>query len=90
MRSNYKRIGDYVTQIKLKNSDGVISKLKGISINKHFMPSVANIIGTDLSKYKVVKKNQFAFNPMHVGRDEVLTPAVNPVDINLGDFNYAA
>ncbi|WP_019025702.1 restriction endonuclease subunit S [Colwellia piezophila] len=72
MRSHYKRIGDYVTQIKLKNSDDAISNLKGININKHFMPSVANINGTDLSKYRVVKKNQFAFNPMHVGRDEVL------------------
>jgi len=72
MRSHYKRIGDYVTQIKLKNTDGAISDLKGININKHFMPSVANINGTDLSKYRVVKNNQFAFNPMHVGRDEVL------------------
>lgn len=72
MKSHYKRIGDYVTQIKLKNTDGSISSLKGININKHFMPSVANINGTDLSKYRVVKKNQFAFNPMHVGRDEVL------------------
>lgn len=36
------------------------------------MPSVANVNGTDLSTYRVVKKNQFAFNPMHVGRDEVL------------------
>src|SRR5690606_10502113 len=41
-------------------------------INKEFMPSVANINGTDLSKYKVVQKGQFAFNPMHVGRDEML------------------
>ncbi|QPK05077.1 restriction endonuclease subunit S [Vibrio kanaloae] len=72
MRSHYKRIGDYVTQIKLKNVDNSITSLKGININKHFMPSVANINGTDLSKYRVVKKNQFAFNPMHVGRDEVL------------------
>lgn len=72
MRSHYKRIGDYVTQIKLKNTDGAISDLKGININKHFMNSVANINGTDLSKYRVVKKNQFSFNPMHVGRDEVL------------------
>jgi type I restriction enzyme S subunit len=72
MRSHYKRIGDYVAQIKLKNANGSISCLKGININKHFMPSVANINGTDLSKYRVVKKNQFAFNPMHVGRDEVL------------------
>jgi len=72
MKSHYKRIGDYVTQIKFKNTDGAISSLKGININKYFMPSVANIIGTDLSKYRVVKNNQFAFNPMHVGRDEVL------------------
>lgn len=72
MRSHYKRIGDYVTQVKLKNNDGTISLLKGININKHFMPSVANINGTDLSTYRVVKKNQFAFNPMHVGRDEIL------------------
>jgi len=72
MRSHYRRIGDYVTQVKLKNTDGTVSSLKGININKHFMPSVANVNGTDLSTYKVVKKNQFAFNPMHVGRDEVL------------------
>ncbi len=72
MRLHYKRIGDYVTQVKLKNTDGTISSLKGININKHFMPSVANVNGTDLSTYRVVKKNQFAFNPMHVGRDEVL------------------
>lgn len=72
MRSHYKRLGDYVTQVKLKNTDSAVSVLKGININKYFMPSVANINGTDLSKYRVVKKNQFAFNPMHVGRDEVL------------------
>lgn len=72
MRSHYRRIGDYVTLVKLKNIDGAVSSLKGININKHFMPSVANVNGTDLSTYRVVKKNQFAFNPMHVGRDEVL------------------
>lgn len=76
MTSHYKRIGDYVTQIKTKNTNGTISSLKGININKHFMPSVANVNGTDLSTYRVVKKNQFAFNPMHVGRDEVLPIAL--------------
>ena len=80
MRSHYKRIGDYVTQIKLKNTDNSISSLKGININKHFMPSVANINGTDLSKYRVVKKNQFSFNPMHVGRDEVLPISILEID----------
>ena len=44
----------------------------GVSIDKEFMPSVANTIGTDLRKYNVIRKNRFAFNPMHVGRDERL------------------
>lgn len=72
MRSNYKRIGQFVRQVNNRNTELAVVDLKGISINKLFMPSVANINGTDLSTYKVVKTNQFAYNPMHVGRDEVL------------------
>ena len=74
MKSNYKPIGDYVKQVKLKNKDNslTVEHLRGIRINKEFMPSVANVTGTDLSKYRVVKKHQFAYNPMHVGRDEIL------------------
>lgn len=72
MKSNYKKIGDYVRQVSNRNIGLKTTNLKGININKEFMPSVANINGTDLSKYKIVKKNQFSFNPMHVGRDEVL------------------
>jgi type I restriction enzyme S subunit len=69
MKSNYKPIGDYISQVKTKNSKGEYSELLGINIDKFFMPSVANIVGTDLTKYKVVKHNQFACNRMHVGRD---------------------
>ncbi len=72
MKSNYKKIGAFVRQVSSRNTDLSVTNLKGININKEFMPSVANINGTDLSKYKVVKKGQFAFNPMHVGRDEML------------------
>ena len=72
MRSNYKHIGKYVQQVNVRNKDLSVSNLQGININKEFMPSVANTTGTDLSKYKVVSCKQFAFNPMHVGRDEVL------------------
>ena len=50
--------------------------LLGISIDKYFMPSVANVIGTDLSSYKVVSVDQFACNPMHVGRDEKMPVAL--------------
>lgn len=69
MRSNYKRLGDYITEVKTKNTDLAAKSLLGINIDKFFMPSVANIIGTDLSVYRVVKKGQFACNRMHVGRD---------------------
>lgn len=69
MQSSYKRLGDYIQIIKEKNIDLRVTKLLGINIDKFFMPSVANIVGTDLSNYKIVKKNQFACNRMHVGRD---------------------
>ena len=69
MQSNYKRLGDYIKVVKEKNIDLKASKLLGINIDKFFMPSVANVIGTDMSNYKIVKKGQFACNRMHVGRD---------------------
>lgn len=72
MRSSYKKIGSFVKQVTVRNKDLSVTNLQGININKFFMPSVANTNGTDLSKYKVVAQKQFAFNPMHVGRDEVL------------------
>jgi type I restriction enzyme S subunit len=56
MKSHYKCIGDYVTQIKLKNTDDAISNLKGININKLFMPSVANIHGTDTEKAGTISR----------------------------------
>ena len=77
MKSNYRRIGDYVREVKIRNKDLSITDLRGINIDKYFMPSVANTIGTDMSKYKVVKKGQFACNRMHVGRDKRLPVALH-------------
>lgn len=72
----YRKIGTFVKPITEKNSKGSYSEVLGVSIDKEFMPSVANIIGTDLTKYNIVRKNRFAFNPMHVGRDKKLPIAV--------------
>ncbi len=69
MGGNYKPIGDYIQLVKEKNKDALITNLLGINIDKFFMPSVANIVGTDLSAYKIVREGQFACNRMHVGRD---------------------
>ena len=77
MRSNYRRIGDFIQQVKVKNKDGSCDQLLGINIDKYFMPSVANVVGTDLTKYKVVQKNQFACNRMHVGRDNRIPLALS-------------
>ena len=68
----YKRLGDYIQLVDKRNNDLVVTNLLGINIIKNYMPSVANQSGLDLSKYKVVKKRQFATNLMHVNRDEVL------------------
>ena len=66
------RLGDLITQVDERNSDDSATELLGVAIEKRFMPSVANVIGTDLSKYKLVSRDRFACNPMHVGRDEKL------------------
>ena len=52
------------------NKDLAITNLVGLNINKEFMPSVANTVGTNLARYKLIHKNQFACNLMHVGRDK--------------------
>lgn len=51
---NYQRLGDYIRDVNARNRDLKVTKPMGININKHFMPSVANAIGTDLSTYKLV------------------------------------
>ena len=65
----YKTIEELVTRIDEKNSDGTVSELIGVSIDKCFIKSVANTNGTDLSKYKIIRKNDFALSLMQVSRD---------------------
>ena len=79
-RANYKRLGDYINEVKIRNTELKAKKLLGINIDKFFMPSVANVVGTDMSVYKIVKKNQFACNRMHVGRDYRLPISMSKVD----------
>jgi len=80
MRSNYKRLGDHIREVKLRNTEEKAEKLLGINIDKFFMPSVANVVGTDLSVYKIVRKNQFVCNRMHVGRDYRLPISMSKTD----------
>ena len=61
MKSHYKMLGDYIREVNVRNTELKDLDLLGISIQKEFIPSIANTIGTDMSKYKIVKKNQFAY-----------------------------
>lgn len=65
----YKTIEELVTKVDERNSDGTISELIGVSIDKCFIKSVANTNGTDLSKYKIIRRNDFAVSLMQVSRD---------------------
>lgn len=61
MHSNYKRLGDYIRLVDERNRDLQVTTLLGVSIQKVLMPSIANTIGTDMSTYKIIRKNQFAY-----------------------------
>ena len=76
MKSNYDILGNHIRLIDARNRESITDRVLGINIDKFFMPSVANVIGTDLSKYKLITKGKFACNPMHVGRDERLPVAL--------------
>ncbi len=67
MKQKFKSL---IREVDVRNKNGEITTLFGVSISKEFIKSVANIIGTDLSKYKVVRKNQFVCSLMQVSRDE--------------------
>src|SRR5690554_3537851 len=69
MRSNYKRIGDFIELVDERNKDLKVTKLLGLSVTKEFIPSVANIVGTDMKNYKIIRKGQFACSIMQVRRD---------------------
>ena len=59
--TTYKRLGDYIREVNVRNSDLMVTNLLGLSVSKVFMPSIANTIGTDMSSYKIVDKGQFVY-----------------------------
>lgn len=60
-RSSYKRLGDYIQPVDIRNKECTVETLLGVSNAKVFIPSIANTIGTDMSNYRVITKGQFAY-----------------------------
>ena len=64
VKNNVRLLGDYIRQVDIRNINSPVTNLLGVSIQKQFIPSIANIVGTDLSNYKVVEHGQFAYGPV--------------------------
>lgn len=73
---SYRKIGDLIQLVDQRNKDLSITHLVGLTINKKFIPSVANTIGTDMANYKLIRKNQFACSTMQVRRDKKMPIAL--------------
>lgn len=63
MKSSYRKLREFIRQIDVRNTEGKEENLLGVSVQKQFIPSIANTVGTDFTKYKVVKKGQFTYIP---------------------------
>lgn len=76
MKDGYQQLGKYIRPVDERNRDLTISKLLGVSITKQFIPSIANIVGTDLSNYKIVRTGQFAYGPVTSRNGEKISVAL--------------
>ena len=63
MKEGYRFLGEYIRQVDIRNKEGKKENLLGVSVQKQFIQSIANTVGTDFTKYKVVKKGQFTYIP---------------------------
>ena len=76
MKDGYRLLGEFIRQVDVRNDDGKEDNLLGVSVQKHFIPSIANTVGTDFTKYKVVKKRQFTYIPDTSRRGEKIAIAL--------------
>ena len=76
MKSNYEPLGKYIQLASDRNSDLQNVNLIGLSIQKKFIPSISNTIGTDMSTYRIINTNQFAYSPVTSRNSDKITIAL--------------
>ena len=76
MKDRYRLLGDFIQPVDERNRDLKVDYLLGVSISKQFIPSIANIVGTDLSSYKIVHTGQFAYGPVTSRNGEKISIAL--------------
>lgn len=76
MKSNYKRLGNYIKLVVGRNAVLQTLPLMGLSITKKFIPSIANLVGTDMTTYRTIIRNQFAYSPVTSRNGDKITIAL--------------
>lgn len=76
MKEGYRLLGDFIQPVDERNRGLKVDYLLGVSISKQFIPSIANIVGTDLSSYKIVRTGQFAYGPVTSRNGEKISIAL--------------
>lgn len=80
--SNFEKLGKYISECDTRNANNQygLSSLRGVSINKEFIESKANMEGVSLTPYKLVKPNEFCFVTITSRNGEKISLAQNTSD----------
>ena len=71
MRLNFKPIGNFIQRVEHRNRDLKVTRLLGLSMTKEFRETTSNVVGTNMSVYRVMSKYQFAcdfMSPIRVNK----------------------
>ena len=74
-----KKIGDYILESNVKNSDNKIKEVRSVSVTKEFKLTNAKVNKNELSNYLVVRPKEIAF-VQTTGNEKVLAFAYNDQD----------
>ena len=77
MKSNYKPLAKFIRLVDERNRELEDLPLMGLSVSKVFFPTIANLVGTDMSTYKIVYKNQFTYIADTSRRGDKIAIALN-------------
>lgn len=80
-KTKYKKIGNYIEQTSEKNEDRLsVNNVRGISIEKKFIETKANMTNVNLKNYLVINSKDFAYVPVTSRNGNKLSLAFNDTD----------
>lgn len=76
------RLGEYVEFCDVRNGEGkyTLDDVRGISTDKKFIPTQANMDGVSLISYKVVNSNEFVYVADTSRRGDKIALSLNTTD----------